>query len=155
MCSSDLGTLSANCKYTASSIEADKNDTDHAKHKPGYFASEKKLIEDIRTKTGTGAARNPITFLVEAADDIVYSVADIEDGIKKGILTWTKLEAYLRQEKDPTAIQLVKELLASKENILKAGRDTVPENLPDDTHGTAFRTAAIGIFVPHVVDAFK
>jgi hypothetical protein len=27
------------------------------------------------------------TFIVEACDDVVYSVVDLEDGIKKGVLT--------------------------------------------------------------------
>lgn len=149
-----FGTLSANCKYTASSLEANENSADHAKAKPGYFASEAELIETIRRETGTGEARNPITFLVEAADDIVYAVADIEDGIKKGILTWSALETYLRSETAP-ASELVAKLLASKENILKAGRQAVPDDLPDDIHGTAFRTAAIGALVPPAVAAFQ
>ena len=148
-----FGTLSANCKYTASSIEADDKHADHARHKPGYFASEVNLIETIRRETGTGDARNPITFLVEAADDIVYSVADIEDGIKKGILTWAKLEEELRADKRITA--LVGELLSRKDTILKAGRDAVPTDLPDDVHGTAFRTAAIGVLIKGTLAAFQ
>lgn len=83
-----FGTLSALCKYTAPSHKAGSK-TDHARSKPGYFASENDLIKRIRAETGTGAARNPLTFLVEAADDIVYSVADVEDAVKKGVLTWS------------------------------------------------------------------
>ena len=59
--------------------------------KMGYFASENSIIQQIRESTGTGAARNPLTFLVEAADDIVYSVADIEDGVKEGNLVMERL----------------------------------------------------------------
>ena len=80
-----FGTLSASCKYIAPSHESgDKGN--HAKSKPGYFASENGVVKQIRERTGTGDARNPITYLVEAADDIVYSVADIEDAVKKGVL---------------------------------------------------------------------
>jgi dGTPase len=50
------GTLSALCKYTASSVEVGEGG-DHAKAKPGYFTSEADLIKDIRNKTGTGDAQ--------------------------------------------------------------------------------------------------
>lgn len=149
-----FGTLSANCKYTANSAEADEDSKDHARTKPGYFASENNLIAEIRNQTGTGEARNPITFLVEAADDIVYSVADIEDGIKKGILAWAKLEDLLKDEKGDAA-PLVAELLDGKDRILKAGREAVPVDLPDDIHGAAFRTAAIAVLVKGAISAFR
>jgi len=84
------GTLSASCKYVARSHETD--DARHEHSKPGYFASENELIEKIREETGTRTARNPIAFLVEASDDIAYSTVDLEDGIKKGVLTWDVLE---------------------------------------------------------------
>ena len=81
-------TLSAACKYTANSLQIGAPNGHHDRSKLGYFASEDDLIAKIREKTGTGAARNPITFLVEASDDIVYSTVDIEDGVKKGVLSW-------------------------------------------------------------------
>ncbi len=147
-----FGTLSALCKYTASSVEAGKGD-DHAKAKPGYFTSETDLIEEIRRRTGTGNARNPITFLVEAADDIVYSVADIEDGVKKRILSWVQLQTLL--ERESGAAQTVQEVLAGKERILKAGREAVPDDLPDDIHAAAFRTAAVGVLVAAASATFQ
>lgn len=69
------GTLSASCKYVAQSDSTDK--ADQARKKHGYFASENDLIARIRSEVGTGEARNPITFLVEASDDIVYSTVDL------------------------------------------------------------------------------
>ena len=140
-----FGTLSALCKYTAPSHEAGQS-RDHAKSKPGYFASENELVKLIRDKIGIGDTRNPITFLVEAADDIVYSVADIEDGIKKGIISWGQLEGILKTAERETA-DAVQEVLETKDRILKAGRDKVPDDLPGDIHGSAFRTAAIGFLV--------
>ena len=67
-----FGTLSALCKYVAKSDEADKKSTNRALRKPGYFASEGHIVDEIREKTGTGDARHPICYLVEAADDIFY-----------------------------------------------------------------------------------
>jgi dGTPase len=149
-----FGTLSANCKYIAASHQADSQSSDHGKAKPGYFASENQLIGQIREKTGTGEARNPIAFLVEAADDIVYSVADIEDGIKKCILPRSRLEEILKEEKGDVA-NLVEEVIEGKDRILKAGGNQAVSKLPDDVHGTAFRTAAIAALVRGAIAAFK
>ena len=144
------GTLSASCKYIAPSHEAGIGNN-HANDKPGYFASENKLVADIREKTGTGNARNPITYLVEAADDIVYSVADIEDGVKKGVLSWRELESRLNEANDNAASKA----LQTKDHILKAGKQEIPSGLPDDIHASAFRTAAIGIMVRSAIETFK
>ncbi len=148
------GTLSAACKYVGASDVARLDNPNHAHMKPGHFASENELVRTIREQTGTGASRNPITYLVEAADDTTYSVADIEDGIKKGIITWAKLESLLLEsdEKDPK--HFAKKILDLKTSILKAGRDTVPE-LSDDAHGAAFRAAAISLMIPDVVATFQ
>lgn len=145
-----FGTLSASCKYTVPSHESGNAD-DHAKSKPGYFASESGIVERIRENTGTGTTRNPITFLVEAADDIVYSAADIEDAVKKGVLTWNQV----KQELDAADVELVEEALNGANRILKAGRDNVPHGLADDVNASAFRTSVIGIAVKAVVEQFK
>lgn len=144
------GTLSASCKYIAPSHEAG-DEQKHECKKPGYFASENKLVAEIQKRTGTGNARNPITYLVEAADDIVYSVADVEDGVKKGVLSWDDLKSELSNANDDE----VNGTLETKDHILKAGKDEVPNNLPDDIHASAFRTAAIGVMVRSAIDVFK
>ena len=136
-----FGTLSALCKYVASSDKADKEAANHACRKPGYFASEQDVVQQIRGATGTGKARHPICFLVEAADDIVYLAADVEDAVKKGVLSWKKVEDELQGSTSDS----VKEVMASQASILKAGRTEVPTNLDDDVEAAAFRTAAIGI----------
>ena len=150
-----FGTLSAACKYVAASHEANKEHHDHARTKPGYFSSENELIKEIREKTGTGDARNPITFLVEGADDIVYSVADIEDGIKKGIISWQEIENILHEDEKTDTNGTVAKVLKLKDTILKAGRDSVPANLSNDVHGSAFRTASISVLVRDAVATFK
>lgn len=71
------GTLSALMKYPWSSSNH-KNSND----KFGYFISEKKFCKKIIKETGI-LNRNPVTFLLEAADDIAYLFADLEDALKK------------------------------------------------------------------------
>ncbi|HKO62689.1 MAG TPA: dNTP triphosphohydrolase [Pyrinomonadaceae bacterium] len=141
-----FGTLSAASKYIVPSNGINKA-AGHAKSKPGYFASENDLVQRIREETGTGAARNPITFLVEAADDIVYSVADLEDGIKKGVITWSYLEEQLHANDGEGVVN-------GTHRILKAATGTIPDNLHDDIYGTAFRSAAIAKLASDAVETF-
>lgn len=41
--------------------------------------------------------RHPVTFLLEAADDIAYSAADIEDGCKKKVLNYFLIKEVLHK----------------------------------------------------------
>jgi deoxyguanosinetriphosphate triphosphohydrolase, putative len=62
--------------------------------KMGYNQSEKEVFEAITGNTRAGKNRHPLAFLLEAADDIAYKTADIEDGYKKGLYTLDELLAY-------------------------------------------------------------
>lgn len=76
-------------KYPVSSLDINKNSGNIKDKKMGYFLAEEDLFFDIVNSTGTydkeknTICRHPLTFLLEAADDIAYATADIEDGIKK------------------------------------------------------------------------
>ena len=78
-------------KYPVSSLETNKNDENIMYHKIGYYYAEKELFDDIVSNTGTVGCRYPLTFLLEAADDIAYITADLEDAVKKGLITFDKL----------------------------------------------------------------
>lgn len=45
----------------------------------------------IKNNTGTRNTRNPLCFLLEAADDLAYTFADLEDGYNKGLYTYQDL----------------------------------------------------------------
>ena len=56
--------------------------------KAGYFQSEKDLVKKICDNAGVKMHRRyPLTYIMEAADDIAYCTSDIADGIEKQILT--------------------------------------------------------------------
>ena len=77
------GTLSTIIKYPWSSVSKEGAD------KFGYFASEGDIIQKLWEKTGLSEGiRHPATYLLEAADDIIYICDDIEDGVKKGYICW-------------------------------------------------------------------
>ena len=61
----------------------------------GFFQSEKAKFQDIAEELGLkrsrdgndmGYSRHPLAFLVEAADDICYTIIDFEDGINLGLI---------------------------------------------------------------------
>ena len=146
-----FGTLSALSKYVASSDQADKEEPNRAFRKPGFFTSEAKIVEQIREATGTGAARHPISLLVEAADDIVYLAADVEDAVKKSVLSWIEVKEEL---KDEDAVS-VRNALALQKKILKAGGPRVPVDIDDDIRAAAFRSAAISVMVAGAFQEFQ
>lgn len=87
-------TLGAFMKYPKESLP--KKPTNHiADKKYGVFQSEKTIFEEVarelgllETRQGNNISytRHPLTFLVEAADDICYTIIDFEDGINLGLI---------------------------------------------------------------------
>lgn len=88
-------TLGAFMKYPKESLPV--KPTSHISDKKyGFFqgdvASFTEIAEElklIQTRKGEGVsyARHPLTFLVEAADDICYTIIDFEDGINLGLIS--------------------------------------------------------------------
>ncbi|MDB5693566.1 MAG: Deoxyguanosinetriphosphate triphosphohydrolase-like protein [Alphaproteobacteria bacterium] len=80
------GTLSALMKYTVSCDQ--RAPSSAATKKYGYFEAEHDVVKWVREHTGIAPGeRHPLTWIMEAADDIAYSILDIEDAIKKGIIS--------------------------------------------------------------------
>lgn len=73
--------------------------------KYGIFASEKSIIEDVWQETGLSyGLRHPLAYVMEACDDIAYSVIDAEDTIKKGYASFYDLMDYLESNSDGDAV---------------------------------------------------
>ena len=86
-------TLGAFMKYPKESLP--KKPTKHiADKKYGFFQSEKDAFSDVakdlgllkRSTSDLSFSRHPLAFLVEAADDICYTIIDFEDGINLGLI---------------------------------------------------------------------
>ncbi len=90
-------------KYPVSSLEINKNSEDIKDKKLGYYYADREIFEAITKETGTGGKRHPLTFVLEAADDIAYKTADIEDGFVKGFISYAQLKEELRmlEEREP------------------------------------------------------
>lgn len=103
-----FGTLSACMKYTADASTADADHKHHEATKNGFFTSELPELNRIRKETGTRNSRNPIAFITEACDDAVYSTVDLEDGVRKGVISWANLKALLTEDSDPNIADAIK-----------------------------------------------
>lgn len=101
--------LSAMAKYTGcasrfnegqeSASQSDGKKKPVWRHKPGFYYSEKEEFEKIatalRVPQNDGCfVRNPLAFLVEAADDIAYCTADFEDAFAKGLIGLDEIRGY-------------------------------------------------------------
>lgn len=84
-------------KYPVASTQIHPESGDIREKKMGYYYADQELFEDIVSETGAGNRRHPLTFILEAADDIAYKTADIEDAFVKGFITYHSLRDELRK----------------------------------------------------------
>lgn len=114
------GTIAATMKYTVSAANTDKSDP--SRKKAGYFHSEKNVVDWVRSETGLAEGqRHPIAWITEAADDTAYSVLDVEDSMKKGIISPDDLLTILSYARsfliEDLVIHATQEYLARKKDI--------------------------------------
>ncbi|PWI30066.1 deoxyguanosinetriphosphate triphosphohydrolase [Flavobacteriaceae bacterium LYZ1037] len=138
-------TLGAFTKYPKESLP--KKPTHHiADKKYGFFQSEKNLFKDVANELGllkrgdkncVSYSRHPLTYLVEAADDICYTIIDFEDGINLGLIQEEYALEYL--------INLVRHSINSKKyNQLSTTQDRV----------SYLRALAINTLINEAVEVF-
>jgi dGTPase len=137
-------TLGAFLKYPKESLP--KKPTKHiADKKYGVFQSEKKEFLDLVSNLGMlqksteniSFYRHPLAYLVEAADDICYTIIDFEDGINLGLIEEEFALEYL--------IKLVKDTIDSKKyHSLEHKTDRV----------SYLRALAIGVLINEAVAIF-
>ena len=137
-------TLGAFMKYPKESLP--KKPTKHiADKKYGFFQSEKEGFTNVAKELGLtkrslsdlSFSRHPLAFLVEAADDICYTIIDFEDGINLGLIQEEFALEYL--------IKLVKETINTKKyHQLKNTQDRI----------SYLRALAINTLINEVVHIF-
>ena len=93
------GTLGAFIKYPKTSFPQYKTQNISEK-KFGVFQSELTFFQELMNslkiqKNNSSYARHPLAFLVEAADDICYTIIDFEDGINLGWISESYALEYL------------------------------------------------------------
>lgn len=94
-------TLAAIAKYPCASIAKDKNYIYRKKY--GFFQSEQETFQRIASEVRLEKVldspliykRHPLVYLVEAADDICYSIIDLEDAHRLKILSFEEVKSLL------------------------------------------------------------
>lgn len=139
-------TLGAYLKYPwlAKPLDPERTNSTHKRAKFGCFQSEKKLFLEIAEQLGLirlaedQFCRHPLTYLLEAADDICYALIDLEDGLQLGMVHYSEIE--------PLFLQLIADYGAPEEVSMDV---PVPQKL------AALRGRAMKRLVVEVTDAFK
>jgi dGTPase len=137
-------TLGAFMKYPKESLPK-KPSTHIADKKYGFFQSEKSMFVEIALELGLPNRseedlrfhRHPLAFLVEAADDICYTIIDFEDGINLGLIEEDYALEYL--------INLVRDRIQTKNyNALTSKQDRI----------SYLRALAIGTLIDEAAEIF-
>ena len=138
-------TLGAFIKYPKESLPI-KPTNDVADKKYGFFQNEKDIFTEIANElglekeNGKGFSRHPLTFLVEAADDICYTIIDFEDGINLGLIEEDFALEYL--------IKLVKGTIQTEKYNALANKKSRVSYLRALAIGTLI-DEAVALFVRH------
>lgn len=84
-----LGTI---IKYPVSSAELNGS----RYKKIGYHFTERDLFNKLNDAMGLQGARHPLSFLLEAADDIAYRTSDMEDAMVKKVITYQQISGVFQ-----------------------------------------------------------
>lgn len=115
-----VATLNTIIKYTRKSTE--QKTTNIVDKKIGFFASEEDIFNKITTITSTKKSRHPLTFILEAADDIAYLTDDIEDALEKGVVTFKQFKDFLttaNNEPSKAEFRDLNEIITDKQHSTK------------------------------------
>ena len=82
-------------KYPVPSVGIREDSGNIREKKMGYYLADEEIFRKVTEETGAGNCRHPLTFILEAADDLAYKTADIEDAFVKGYITYHTLEREL------------------------------------------------------------
>ncbi len=93
--------IAALMKYTRPPYEA-KPAKEHPFHyrkkKPGFYYSEENFVKTLwHSLDIDDGCRFPLVYVMEAADDIAYCIADLEDAVDKNILSFRELQYRLKE----------------------------------------------------------
>ena len=119
-------TLGAFMKYPKESLPK-KPTPAIADKKYGFFQSDQSFFQEVAAELGLipnksgddiGFERHPLAYLVEAADDICYTIIDFEDGINLGLVSEDyALEYLIKLVKDTIDTQKYKTLSTKEDRI--------------------------------------
>jgi dGTPase len=132
--------LGAFMKYPKESLP--KKPTQNISDKKyGFFQSDKEFFKEVANELGlipnklgndVGFERHPLAYLVEAADDICYTIIDFEDGINLGLVSEDFALEYLIKLVKDTIDTPKYQTLTNKEDRISYLRALAIGNLIND-----------------------
>lgn len=132
--------LGAFMKYPKESLPK-KPTSNIADKKYGFFQSDKDFFKEVADELGLipnksgndlGYERHPLAYLVEAADDICYTIIDFEDGINLGLVSEDFALEYLIKLVKDTIDTNKYQTLTTKEDRISYLRALAIGNLIND-----------------------
>jgi dGTPase len=132
--------LGAFMKYPKESLPK-KPTSNIADKKYGFFQSDKAFFKEVADELGLipnksgndiGYERHPLAYLVEAADDICYTIIDFEDGINLGLVSEDYALEYLIKLVKDTIDTTKYQTLTTKEDRISYLRALAIGNLIND-----------------------
>ncbi|MGK5511733.1 dGTP triphosphohydrolase [Brevibacillus formosus] len=121
------------------------------KGKFGFFKQDSEIAKEIIQNTvGRENIRHPLTYFLEAADDIAYLGADVEDSVKKGVIPWDKEFNNIIKTLKKYYPDSIKKIEAKHNNAIK-------NDFPDYclTSVQNFRVWAQGQMIKEVIEVFE
>lgn len=121
--------------------------------KPGYYLSEEPFILEMSKQLDIQPFhRYPLTYIMEAADDISYCIADLEDAVEKKILTIQQLYHSLKEAWGPVKKGDLFDYVVNRpyENL----KQNQFEAIGIDQFFMYLRVNTIGRLVPHAAERF-
>lgn len=73
--------------------------------KIGYHYSERELFSQLNAAMGLNGSRHPLSFLLEAADDIAYRTSDLEDAMVKKVISYQQITGIFKNRQSAGAHQ--------------------------------------------------
>lgn len=102
--------------------------------KYGFFQEDKELFSEVAAEVGLipiqenlAWCRHPLAFLVEAADDITYSIIDFEDGFRLGYITYDEVYEVLSVFINEDGVKQLENIKDFKERIEYLRAKTINE----------------------------
>lgn len=140
-------------KYTRGAYEQKRPDDSlsYLKKKPGFYYSEKesvsKIQEALHVKQGH---RFPLTYIMEAADDISYLTADLEDSVEKGILSLDEVYELIKKECEKEDESYLLEVIEKRYQQAKQNEEPYQFNM----FFTLIRAKLVNSLVAHVSEIY-
>lgn len=148
------GTLAALMKYTVGADRVDKTSSNSALKKVGYFASESAIAAAIHQQTGLSpGSRHPLTHIMEACDDVAYTILDAEDAVKKQIVSFSDIMSWIQSERADELTKYVYDHADAAHQRHKATKALSPGEV-NDVSMQMFRVHAINGLMSAVIHSF-